>query len=1022
MSRTLSPRRTLGILMGLTLLLAIPARAQEQGGGIQGVVRDSSKAALPGVTVEARSPSMPGVATTVTDREGVYRFPVLVPGTYELTALLQGFAPAKMPNIVVRLGSAFRIDIAMELAQFAETIKVTAEPPIIDVRQNAAISTIPALTLELLPASGRDFTAALTTTAGVRTVDSGVSLDGASGLENHYIVDGLKTTATITGQSAQLIRMDFVEEIQVKSSGYNAEYGASMGGVINVITKSGGDTFRGFLGTYFSDPNFRWNGATRPSTRYSPIDDVTPERYINLTTQKTRSPAFEWLGDLGGPIIKNRLWFYLSNATTYNPDERTVLFSQAVAQGLQTFNSYASNVRTGYTLTGAITNSLRARMTGEFERAASRRTLPALQPDGVTSLANPNTRYDLTGSNSPVNLVTVNLDYVATPHLFVNSKVGYRGSNTSTVEGAYLPQLRHTFGRSNIGLAGVPADLQFPNGYTSTPLSNSGTVRDHQTRIAWDLSATSYRSWKGQHALKAGLNTEWVGDDIFTGATAPNITLQWDRVFNTPDARAVRGAYGYYSVTQNGTYGKVSGNNIGMFVQDSWTPGTRLTINAGVRTERELIPSYIAGNTDLKFAFLDKVAPRLGFAWDVTGNAHWKVYGSYGSFYDIMKLRIARYHFGGEVSKTYYYSLDTPNWPTVTCAAAGPPPESGCPGTYFGYIDNHVPVNGLEDNRLDPAMKPSRTREYVVGLDHELNTRTSVGIRYVHKPLSQLVEDVGRLTYKDGAQLWIYTICNPGAGVCANPESDLTLPNGGAYPPQPRAARDYDAVELRFARRLSRDFFVNANYTWSYLRGNSSGLGNEDIGEATLPSLTSQFDLIYMAYNSRGREVNGRLPNDSPHVFKVQGGYTLPWGTSLAVDYSTQSGELESTTIQQQGRYTFLFDRGDLGRVNALSRVNLKLQHDFWHKRINVAADVRNVFDQMAVTDIEHQPYRDGFTIPDGVYFAAGGYDINAYVQQFRALANDPQGVRNLRDSAFYKQPIGWQGRRTFQFSARYRF
>ena len=1015
-----------GISLNLTLVLAVSALAQEQGGGIQGAVRDASKAMLPGVTVEAHSPSMPGVAVAVTDREGLYRFPVLPPGTYELTATLTGFSPARVPDVVVKLGSEFRIDIALEVARLAEAVEVKAESPVIDVRQNAATATIASDTIGLLPARGRNFTDLLTTVPGVRSIDSGISIDGASGLENHYIIDGLKTTAILTGGSAQPVRTDFVEEIQVKSSGYNAEYGASMGGVISIITKSGGDDFRGFVGTYFSDPNFRWNGGTRPSTRYSPIDDRTPERYVSQSTEKTKSPDYEWVGDLGGPIRKQRLWFYASNATTYNPEKRSVIFSRAADQGPQTFTRYDSNVRMGYTLTGVVTSKIRMRATGMIERDRARRSLPTLEPDGITSLANPATRSDLTGSNNPLNLVTANVDYVVSPRLFLSSKAGFRDADTSSIAGSFLPELRHNFGRSNIGLAGVPPELQFPSGYNSTPLSNNATVRNRLTRLAWDFTGTYYGSWKGQHAVKSGLNVEWVGDDVFDGATAPNITLQWNRVYNTPDNRAVRGDFGYYSVTQNGSYGKVTGNNVGVFVQDTWSPTGRLTINAGIRTERELIPSYVPANPDLTFGFADKIAPRVGFAWDVAGDAKWKAYGSYGDFYDIMKLRLARFHFGGEVNRTYFYSLDTPNWPSVTCRSAGPPADSGCPGTYYGYTNARVPVNSAgQENRLDPNMKPSRTRELVFGLDHALNQKTSVGVRYAHKPLNRLVEDVGRQVYDNNALLFLYTICNPGAGPCANTMGAAKLPDGRAYPIQPEARRDYDAVDLRISRRVSQRFFLNASYTWSYLRGNNTGLGNEDINESGLPSLTSNFDTLYMAYDSRGRVVSGRLPNDAPRVFKAQGGYTLPWGTSLAVDYLAQSGALESTTITQQSRYAFLYGRGDLGRVDTLSRVDLRLQHDFRlsrSQRINVAVDVRNLFDQMAVTDIGNTPYRDSFTIPDAVYFAPGGFDVNAYVQQFRAVANDPQGIRNLRDSAFYGQPTGWQGRRTFQFSARFRF
>jgi hypothetical protein len=1014
------------VLLAFLASPAVHAFAQEQGGGIQGVVRDSSKAVLPGVIVEARSPSMPGVATAVSDGQGVYRFPVLPPGTYELTAMLSGFTPVKIPGVIVRLGAEFRIDVSMEVAKLTEIVEVTAESPIIDVRQNAAISTLTDDTLELLPARGRDFTNFLSTQAGVQVADnSTISVDGASGLENHYIIDGLKTTAILTGQSAQAVRMDFVEEIQIKSSGYTAEHGASMGGVINIITKSGSDRFHGLIGTYFEDPNFRWNGDIRPSTRFSPIDNRTPETFINLSTKNTKAPEYEYLGDFGGPILKQRYWFYLSNSTTHEPEERSVIFSQRPAAGKQTFSRYDRNVRTGYTLTGALMSNLRARVTGMLERERSRRSLPSLEPDGITSLTNPNTRFDRTGEDLPKNLVTANFDYVVSQRLFVNSKVGYGHSNRFDVEGSYLPELRHRFERSNIGLAEVPAELQFPSGYESTPIDNTGRVREKLTRIAWDLAGTYYGTWKGQHAIKAGMNAEWVKDDVFNGRTAPRIQLFWNTSYATPDNRSVRGPFGYYAVQQNGSYGAVTGNDFGVFLQDTWQPTGRLTINAGVRTERELIPSYVPENADLTFGFGDKIAPRIGFAWDIKGDARWKAYGSYGAFFDIMKLRIARFHFGGEVNRTDFYSLDTANWPSVTCRSAGPPQTSGCPGTYFGFRDDRVPVNAAGESRLDPDVKPSRTKEYVIGLDHELNRSTSVGVRYLHKPLDRLVEDVGIAEITPTTFRFLYTICNPGFGQCRDTMSRYQLPDGRAYPLQPPARREYDAVELRFARRMSNAIFLNGNYTWSYLRGTTSGLGNEDIEETSLPSLTSNFDTIFMAYDAKGNAVYGRMPNNRPHVLKIQGGYTLPWGTSLAVDYLIQSGELESTTISQRSRYTFINGRGDLGRVDTMSRIDLRLQHDFklfGNHRINVAMDVRNVFDQMAVTNIGHQPYRDGFTIPDGTYFAPNGFDIDAYVAAFRAAARDPQGLNNLRSNPFYKQPQGWQGRRTFQFSARYRF
>jgi hypothetical protein len=1021
------PVRAIAIALALWLSSVVQSAAQDQSGGIQGTVRDASSAVLPGVTVEATGPAMPGVATAISDDRGLYRFPALRPGVYVLTASLSGFTPVRIPEVVVRLGAEFRIDIKLELATLTESVTVTGEAPVVDVRQAAAISTISEQTLELLPARGRDFTDSISNLAGVQVNDQGlIGIDGASSLENNYIVDGLKTNAILTGENSQPVRMDFVEEIQVKSSGYAAEHGASMGGVINIVTKSGGDQFRGMAATYFEDPNFRWNGDYRPETRFSPIDNRTPETFIPLDDKNTSSPAYEWLGDFGGPIMRQRHWFYLSESVSHEPRERTVVFSRNRAAGPQTFNSRVTTFRHGFTLTSAMTNELRTRITGQFERDSRRRDLPSLEPDGVTSLENPATRFDLRNTeNRPQALFTANVDYIANSKFFVSSKFGFGRTDRYSLEGTYSPELRHTFSRSNVGLAGVPADLQFPSGYTSTPLSNSARLREKFTRVAWDLNGTYYGSWKGEHAIKAGLNAEWITDDVFNGNIAPDLRLFWNTSFSTPDGGAQRGPFGYYEVRESGEKGDVTGNNVAFFVQDAWQPTTRLTINAGVRTERELVPTYIPGNLDLTFRFADKIAPRLGFAFDVTGDARWKAYGSYGLFYDIMKLRIARYHFGGEYQKIYYYSLDTADWPSVTCTAVGPPDVSGCPGTYLGFRDNRVPGNEPgENNRLDPAVKPSKTNEFVLGLDHELNQGTSVGMRYVRKQLLRLVEDVGILDFTPTTFRFLYLICNPGGGKCDDTLSKYRLPDGSAYPKQPPARRIYDALEFSLKRRLSANLFLNANYTWSYLRGTTTGLASEDIGQTTFPSLTNSYDTIFMAYDGRGNVVDGRLPNDRPHVFKVQGGYTMPWGTSLAVDYLAQSGEIESTHISQFSRETHINNRGDLGRVDTLSRIDLRLQHEFEFggQSINLAMDVRNLFDQMAVTDIQHQPYRDGFFIPADVYLSPNGLDLEAYVAAFRAGAGDPQGLETLRSNAFYKQPIGWQPRRTFQFSARYRF
>ena len=248
-------KSTLGVLLSL-LLLAWPALAQEQKGAIQGVVKDNSGAVLPGATVEAKSSTGAVVATT-TDGNGVYRFPALAVGTYEVTASMQGFATYKFPGVPVRLGDLKNVDLTLGVGGLSEAVQVSAEAPLIDVKQSTKATSIRAEQIDLLP-HNRDFTSLITQAAGANfepkfsgTANyTGISIDGASAAENRYVMDGMETTDIVHGQNGKNLLADFVEEVQIKSSGYEVEYGGSTGGVVNVVTKSGSDNFHS-SGTLF---------------------------------------------------------------------------------------------------------------------------------------------------------------------------------------------------------------------------------------------------------------------------------------------------------------------------------------------------------------------------------------------------------------------------------------------------------------------------------------------------------------------------------------------------------------------------------------------------------------------------------------------------------------------------------------------------------------------------------------------------------------------------------------------------
>ncbi len=227
-----------------------------------------------------------------------------------------------------------------------------------------------------------------------------------------------------------------------------------------------------------------------------------------------------------------------------------------------------------------------------------------------------------------------------------------------------------------------------------------------------------------------------------TGDQYPTFYIFWNGTRTTADGRRVRGQYGYWGALTNGTFGEAHSNNWSLWAQDGWTVKDRLTINAGLRTEREHVPSY-TGGAGIKFGFGDKIAPRVGFAYDVTGDAKWKAYGSFGWFYDMMKLSLPIMSLGGVKSKGWFYTLDTYDLSQITCNPPTSSHSGQCgPGSVIESIDfafdSSVADPRLADyfggqphNTVDPDMKPYKMDELTLGLDHELNRTMSVGVRYV---------------------------------------------------------------------------------------------------------------------------------------------------------------------------------------------------------------------------------------------------------------------------------------------------
>ena len=1007
----------------LVVGLAGTAFAQEQAGSIQGVVKDASGAVLPGATVEARSPRVVGVSTTVTDAQGKYRFPGLPPGVYEVTATLQGFKPAKTPNVAVALGLLLQIDLTLAVGGVSETVQVTGESPLIDVKANAATASLSSAMIDMIP-KGRGLISVLTQIPGTNSESrgGGLMIDGASGSENRFLVDGVDRTNAVTGSATaitgtEVVVQDFIETVQVKQSGYNAEYRAALGGVINAVTRSGSNAFHGFAGSYYTKSD--WLGDLRPTLRSVPTNGALAE-YVKLP--RAESSQTDVVLSVGGPILKDKAWFFVGYAPQFYPAERTVTWvTPGVNPPTQTFdNGSPNNKAWNYNVTSQLFSSLRARFTGSNETQKGALGLPGIEPNG-TSTSNANsynprpTVYTAQFQNAYSGIV----DWVANRKTYVNVTAGYISYGTKSTGGDYFHGIRRTFSATNVGLLDVPTSFQNVNGFADNP-SNSFAVGDNFNRFNLSADMTRYEHWKGDHAIKIGGLYERIGNNVISGGQFPTIALGWDTVYTKTNLDTVRGKYGYFEAYRIYTDGNIKETNLSFFVQDQWTINNKLTVNYGVRLENEQIPSYNPNAPGFNFGWGSKFAPRAGFAYDFKGDGRWKVYGSFGVFYDTMKLDLPRGAWGGEKWISYYYTLDTYNWPSVSCTGANA--EGGCTGgTFIESVNYRHTSNevGALIGAVDPNLQPAQKHEWTFGLDHELSPVMSLGVRYAHKAWDQTIDDVG--VCETGSQVCgeVYNIANPGYGIGKYP---IVVP-GFDVPAVPKVLNVYDGVELVLRKRYAHNWQATSSILFSRLYGNYGGLASSDENGRQAPNVSRYYDSLFLSFDQKGQEVNGRLNTDRPVQFKLQGSYSAKWGTTVGLNFFAMTGLIQSSTVSFQSVPIYYNGRGDLGRTPMINQTDLLVAQEIRLKgsmKVSLQANITNLFDQDTATGIAFAAYRDSLSIPGysgrpaEAFFQKGGFDTVA-IQAARLPASG-------RPSPLYKQANAFQGARAIRVMAKFTF
>ncbi|MFO7865191.1 MAG: TonB-dependent receptor [Candidatus Aminicenantes bacterium] len=965
---------TMLAIFAVVLLLSEFVYAQESTGRIVGTVNDDQGTPLPGVSISATSPNLVGEATAITAGDGSYRLLALPPGQYQVVYTLSGFKTVVREDIILQSEQTVTLDIDMEMGVLEESITVRGETPLIDVKSTSKGMTFDRTAFQRLPKS-RDFESLAATIPGVNEeplTGGGLSVDGATGSENVFYVDGMDITELDRGRKGQEAAFEFIEEVQMKASGYQAEFGGAIGGVLNVITRSGGNEFSGELMGYYSGSMF--TGKERDTLRLAIYGDEA--EYVNYQDLygKDELHRIEAGFNLGGYIIKDKVWFFASFLPVFRNTTRNVEWQTfpPVADSSHTRNESWYNG--SFKLTTQPVTGLRVSASFMSNFNKYRGDLPAR-----AGTDNPEKEWGLYGFDYPNFSGNFTFDYTMGNNFLISGRFGMFSEDTTNQQ--VLPEgplyrFRHPTPGSSYGMSttnsmfsDIPEELVKPRGWMNYGYYDSFVTNQRlKQRQSANLNFTYYINLAGEHSWKAGVQWVRLHQNIDDTIKYPYFQFGWDSDFQYIDTgERVRGEYGYYAVRGGeftgpyGTFAEVYSNRWAFFIQDSWSPefARNLTLNIGVRMESEDIPSYSDlpeyQDPPIQFGFGDKIAPRLGFVYDVFGDTKTKIFGSFGYYYDVMKLEMAVGAYGGFKWKSDYYTLDHYDWTLLTKE------NPGALGTYLTTYNWRIP----SFDTTDPELKPMSQSEFTFGFEQQIVENLSGSIRIVYKHLIRAIEDVGIIT-PFGEE---YYTTNPGYGYSKR------ISEGGLFadylPPTPLAKRDYLGINFNFERRFADNWMAGVSYTYSQLRGNYDGLSDR-------PNVNRVWDLWYMVRDQNMNVNNGPLTTDRPHQLKAWGSYVFPFDLTIGFFASGMSGVPVNRSL---GVPEGMMIDGRLsdGRTPFIFLTNLYAEYNFrlgGRSILQFNCNVDNLFDVSTARRIYSGMATDYITLTDELL--AQGFTVDA--------------------------------------------
>jgi outer membrane receptor protein involved in Fe transport len=946
-----------GIWCALVLAaLAAPAAAQETTtGSIGGQVTDQQGGVLPGATVTVTAAQ--GTQEFVTDAQGRFFAPFLTPGTYTVRAALQGFRAAEQRNVEVRLGQRAELNLKMTVGGVSETVEVTGTRAVVDTTNTTVGANIDSQMLARIPVNrtlADSLYLAPGVTSGGGTGRSNPSMSGASGLENQYMVDGVNITnpgygglgsySIVLGSLGTGVTFDFIQEVQVKTGGYEAQYGEATGGVFTVVTKSGTNNLRGTIFGYAQPSGLQRN--------FTQITLPTPTRSeaVNITQTHASDGGVE----IGGPVWRDKLFYFAAidpqrNTTTYVAPAGAALASLGPQDRERRILAYSTK--------------------GTWQVAPGHRVDASFFGDPGNGPMGPQRRSSLLGETTAA---FSRLDNFG-GH---NQTVRYSGVLKSNwlLEAAYA--------RASTGITEIPNLNQYQYIGTNNVTGGIGYYENNTGKNEQvQAFGTNIINWRGQHQIRYGVQDERISYDNIVNYTGPTFMLSNGQ--QTVTGASVNllddPAFGtIYRVTRSSLNNvrKTDQNYLSFFAQDVWQAGRHFTFRPGVRYEQQKLNGDVSSYT-----FDGNWAPRIGATYDPTGNGRMKVFANYGWFYAKIPNDLAARALSADAGVTRADYFD----PELT----QPIPE----GVDAGGTTVHLRFAGLAASDFDPKARSTYSTETLVGWQWEAAPGLSVGLNYQRRRYGRVLEDVGTaplVAYLLAPQQLSsveYFVTNPGV------HTPVTNPFTGTPISFDNPVHEYDAVTATAEKRFSGGWSVQSSYQWSRLWGNFEGFFRNDNGQSD-PGITSLFDFptndpTYVSLGAPlgfrgdirflGTAGNGPLPNDRTHTIKLSGQRQFAMGLNAGINFVLNSGAPltamaanpvydSAGEIPEGPRGSGMqTENGFRTRTPWQSSTDVHIDYGFkfgGQRRLVVLGDVFNLFNQQRVLGYDY--YTEiGFQVPD---------------------------------------------------------